>query len=142
MVGVARRRVKVVVIAAMLGTLGCFWRDFDARLIMHAELLRDQARKGVDVAVAGRFTAGGLTELLYPLGRARAFAAQVRRRVGDGPAPPVLADFERLLEAYTRLCDAIDRARRVHGGAVPASVLARPLGHVERRAAVVLARER
>lgn len=127
-------------VVVALATVGCFWREFDARLAMHTELLRDQARKGVDVAVAGRFTAEGLTELLYPLGRARAFAAAARRRLGDGPPPPALLEFEQLLAAYTRLCDAIDRARRAHAGPVPAAALASPLARVERRAGSLLAR--
>lgn len=134
--------VKVVLAVAVLATLGCFWREFDARLAMHTELLRDQARKGVDVAVAGRFTAEGLTELLYPLGRGRAFAATARRRLGDGAPPRELLEFEQLLAAYTRLCDAIDQARRTYAGSVPAAVLASPLARVERRAAALLARGR
>lgn len=139
MVSAGRGLVKVVAIVGALAIAGCFWRDFDARLAMHAGLLRDEARKGVDVAEAGALTAEDLTELLYPLGRARAYAAAARRHLDDRPAPPVLGDFEQLLAAYARLCDAIDRARRAHPGRVPPRVLASPLRRVERRAAAVLA---
>jgi hypothetical protein len=142
MLSARRRLVKVVAVVGALAAAGCFWRDFDARLAMHAELLRDEGRKGVAVAVAGALTAEDLTELLYPLGRARAYAAVAHRHLGARPTPPVLGDFEQLLAAYARLCDAIDRARRAHPGRVPPRLLASPLRRVERRAAAVLAETR
>jgi hypothetical protein len=119
---------------------GCFWRHFDARVAVNAELLRDEARKGVDLAVAGRVSAEELAELLYPLARARALAADARRRLGSRPAPPALRGLEKLLAAYAKLCNAIDRERRAHAGPVPRPVLARPLGRVARSAARLLGR--
>jgi len=145
MVGVARRLVKVFGVVLALVTIACTPKPFGERALMHAELLRDQARKGVDLAVAGQLTAEALAELLYPLARAREATQEERERAGAGAGPfshamtsPVLRKLEALCIAYADLVDAIDRARREHAGPVPEGVLKPAMQEVERRADMVI----
>ena len=77
---------------------------------MHSDLLVAFAGKARDLVASGRFTAENLPELTYPLERATAFDADVRRRAPEPPAS--LLAFERLLDRYRAYVDLVDRTRR------------------------------
>jgi hypothetical protein len=113
---------------------GCFWRTYGGRLAMHADLLVEMAEKGTDLVDADRFTPESLPELLYPLDRARSFAAEAARRSGDRP-PESLRAFEVLLAAYGELCGLADESRRETGRSQTA--LHDALARVRERAADV-----
>jgi hypothetical protein len=142
MVGVRAGRVKVVsgfaaiVVAALVA--GCFWRSYPERVATHADVLVSMAHKGVDLMAADRFTARTLPELIYPLERAEALAAEARQRSGAEP-PPSLAPFEDLLARYRTFCDVLDGMRRERPGADARVLLQPALGRIEQSAAAVRA---
>jgi hypothetical protein len=140
MVGVGGGLVKVVsgfavlVVAALVA--GCFWRSYPERVATHADVLVSMAHKGVDLLAADRFTARTLPELLYPLERGEALAAEARQRSGTEP-PPSLAPFEELLARYRAFCDVLDGLRRNRPGADARALLRPALGRIEQSAAAV-----
>lgn len=101
---------------------------------MHADLLVDMAAKGTDLVDANRSTPDTLPELLYPLDRARSFAAEAARRSGDHP-PESLRAFEALLAAYAELCGLADESRRAAG--TPPTGVQETMARVRDRAADV-----
>jgi hypothetical protein len=125
----------MLALAACLLTVGCFWRSYGPRMHVHADVLRSMARKGADLVRAGRFEPGSLPELLYPLDRARAFAARARARSAADP-PPSLGAFDALLDAYAALCTVLDEQRRF-GTAGDEVRVATALARVEGAAAAV-----
>ena len=110
--GVKAKTARIVLVCLVVSTCvsGCFWRNYGARLQMHSDLLVAFARKARDLVASGRFTAENLPELTYPLERATAFDADVRRRAPEPPAS--LLAFERLLDRYRAYVDLVDRTRR------------------------------
>jgi Xaa-Pro aminopeptidase len=122
---------------------GCFWRSYPQHLRTHSELLVSFARKGRDLVATGRFTAENLPELTYPLERAAAFAADVRRRT-DAP-PPSLVALERLIERYRTFVQQVDRERHERAGPADLASLEAAVTEVEaasRDVAAALERER
>jgi hypothetical protein len=116
---------------------GCFWRTYPQRLRTHSDLLVAFARKGRDLVATGRFTAENLPELTYPLERAAAFAADVRRRTEAPPAS--LLAFERLLERYRAFVERVDRERHERAGPADVSSLDAAVVAIESAAGEVAA---
>jgi hypothetical protein len=139
-----KEKCRLVVFFLCLAVAGgCFWRSYPQRLRTHSELLVAFARKGRDLVATGRFAAENLPELTYPLERAVAFAADVRRRADTPPAS--LVAFEELIARYRAFVERVDRARRERGGPAEAASLDEPLGDIEsaaRDVATALERER
>lgn len=133
MVGGAGLGIKAAVVLGLLS--GCFWHSYGRQAATHTDVLVGIARKGVDLAASGRFTAESMPELTYPLERAEAFARAAARATTP---PPSLAAFETLVARYRELVDAIDRARRDRS-VPPGEHLAQPLAAVEEAAQTVRA---
>jgi hypothetical protein len=95
------------------------------------------ARKGRDLVATGRFTAENLPELTYPLERAAAFAADVRRRTETPPAS--LLAFEHLVERYRAFVERVDRERHERAAPTDTSSLDAPVAEIEAAAAAVVA---
>jgi hypothetical protein len=109
--GVKAKRARVVAfLCVAIAAGGCWWRSYPERMRTHAEVLVAFARKGRDLVATGRFTAESLPELIYPLKRATAFAAEARRRLD--PPPASLPAFETLLARYGAFVDLADALRR------------------------------
>ena len=86
----------------------CLWRSYDDILAVHVDVLLGMADKIVAKSEAGRRpTPNDLTELLYPLQRARQFAGQFRAQSGRGS----YRAFGELLDRYEELVKKIDAAR-------------------------------
>ena len=133
--GMVVARALAVAVALSL-VAGCFWRSYPERIATHADVLVSMARKGVDLLAADRMTAGTLPELIYPLERGQALAAEARRRSGSAP-PPSLVAFEALLRRYRTFCEEVDRLRRERPGSGARAALGPALHDVERAAADV-----
>ena len=102
---VSRRRwllVGVVFFSA------CLWSSYEKILRIHVEVLSSMVEKAADSAAAGRRpTPNDITELLYPLSRARQFLRQYEKQAGRDS----YRSFESLLDRYERLAREIDVAR-------------------------------
>jgi hypothetical protein len=126
MLGPASEPVKancgpiVIFVCIMVAIAGCFWRTYPQRLRTHSELLVAFARKGRDLVATGRFTAENLPELTYPLERAAAFAADVRRRTETPPES--LTAFEREIALYRAFVERVDRSRHDRDDSLDAAV--------------------
>jgi len=134
--GVKARRALAVLLAVVVGASGCFWHRYPTRLRVHCDLLVAYARKARDLVHAGLFSAETLPELVYPLERATAFAADARRRTDD--PPPSLAAFDTLLARYRALVDLVDRTRREPPTAESTRALDDAVHAVEEAAAATL----
>ena len=135
--GVKAKYASIALLACAVVAGGCFWRSYPERMRTHTELLVSFARKGRDLVATGRFTAESLPELTYPLERATAFAADVRRRTSTPPAS--LETFDVLVARYRTFVELLDDARRIKRGAAVTDQLASPLADVEAAAAAVTA---
>ena len=131
MLGSGLQRVKVLagVVLCVAMANACFWSRYPEQVRTHAELLVAMARKGRDLIVGGRFTAESLPELMYPLERARAYAANVR--AWRSPAPRSLDAFDALVERYRVYVDVVDRLRREPRGPEAPPALVAALADVE-----------
>lgn len=87
---------------------GCLWRSYDEIMRVHLDVLSGMARKVASKAEADRRpTPNDITELIYPLERARQFAGQNRARAERES----YRSFEELLGRYAEFVAAIDAAR-------------------------------
>lgn len=92
----------------LLMVSGCLWSSYAQILRVHVEVLTGMAGKALARAEAGRRpTPNDLTELLYPLERARQFAHQYRKQAER----PSYQAFLELLDGYEALVNEIDIAR-------------------------------
>ena len=86
----------------------CLWRSYGDVMRVHLEVLESLADKAAgNVAVGQRPTNNDVTELTYPLQRARQFAYQYR----DDAARASYRRFLEALDLYQAMVDAIDAAR-------------------------------
>ena len=107
----------MAVLVVCVLSAGCFWRSYGARMDMHTDLLLSMTHKGADLVRGHRFAPENLPELLYPLDRAREFAARAHRH-GAADPPASLGAFDALLAAYAEFCRIADDLRHA-GGDVP-----------------------
>jgi hypothetical protein len=86
----------------------CLWRSYADVMRVHLEVLSDMAQKSADNAASGqRPTSNDVTELTYPLQRARQFAYQYRSYA----TRESYGRFVAALDRYQALSEAIDGAR-------------------------------
>jgi hypothetical protein len=101
----ASRPALLVLIAL---SSACLWRSYGEVLRVHLEVLSSFTDKAIANAASGqRPTSADVTELTYPLQRARQFAYQYRGYAERGS----YARFGVALDRYQTLVDAIDAAR-------------------------------
>lgn len=92
----------------LLLVASCLWRGYARVLTIHVEVLTSMADKIAWQADIGRQpTPNDVTELLYPLERARRF----RERYRGDDAPRSLALFSVLLDRYDAFAERVDRTR-------------------------------
>lgn len=93
---------------ALVFAAGCLWKGYERILGIHVDVLEGTAFKMIDKALSTRrLTPNDLTEMVYPLQKARQF---VRRNIERRDR----ASFERFaefLDAYQALADRLDSAR-------------------------------
>lgn len=100
-----RRRLVVLL---CLSLCACLWRSYDEIVAVHVDVLLGMADKVVAKSKAGRRpTPNDLTELLYPLQRARQFAHQFQAQ----SSRESYRAFGALLDRYQELVEKIDAAR-------------------------------
>jgi hypothetical protein len=86
----------------------CLWRSYAGVMRVHLDVLSAMADKAAYNAQIGRRpTSNDVTELIYPLQRARQFAYQYRASAQRES----FASFVAALDRYQALVDAIDAAR-------------------------------
>jgi len=101
-------RARAVLSLLLLLGSACLWRGYGEILRVHLDVLSSMADKAVYNAQAGaRPTSNDVTELTYPLQRARQFAYQYR----GYDARESYRLFVVALDRYQALADAIDVAR-------------------------------
>jgi len=101
-------RARTVLVLVLLGSPACPWRGYADVMRIHLEVLSGVAAKAAYNAAAGRRPASNeVTELLYPLQRARQFAHQYRAY----EARASYARFVAALDRYEAFGGAIDAAR-------------------------------
>jgi hypothetical protein len=99
---------RTVLSLLLLLSPGCLWRSYGDVLRVHLDVLGGMADKAVYNAQTGqRPTSNEVTELTYPLQRARQFAYQYRS-YGDRESYRLLVAA---LDRYQVLAEAIDAAR-------------------------------
>ncbi len=115
------RRVAPLVL--LLLAPACLWRSYGDVMRVHLEVLESLADKAAgNVAAGQRPTSNDVTELTYPLQRARQFAYQYR----DDANRESYRRFIEALDRYQAMVDAIDAARgddtrwRIERDALPA----------------------
>lgn len=87
---------------------GCLWRSYEQILSVHLDVLCSMTTKLLETAEAGqRPSPSDVTELLYPLRRARQFAHQYRS-YSDRKS---YRAFVTSLDLYEKLVDEVDEAR-------------------------------
>ncbi len=93
---------------ALLLLHGCLWRSYEHIMEVHLQVLASMATKVVATAEGGRRpTSNDVTELIYPLQRARQFAHQYRGSAGRES----YRRFVALLDRYQQFAETIDAAR-------------------------------
>jgi hypothetical protein len=98
----------VAVLAAVTVLSGCSWRSYERVLTVHLEVLSSMATKLLDTAAAGqRPSPNEITELLYPLHRARQFVQQY----ASYSERASYREFVTSLDFYEKLVDEVDAAR-------------------------------
>ena len=101
-------RARLVLSLLLVLTPACFWRSYTEVMRVHLDVLSGMAEKAAYNAQTGRRpTSNDITELTYPLQRARQFAYQYRGYADR-------ASYQRFavaLDRYQALADAIDAAR-------------------------------
>ena len=101
-------RARTVLLVLLLLSPACLWHSYAEVLRVHLEVLGGMAEKALYNAQAGeRPTSNAVTELTYPLQRARQFAYQYRS-YGERES---YRRFVSALDRYQALADAIDAAR-------------------------------
>ena len=104
----APARALCALAALLLFAPACLWRSYTDVLRVHLDVLSSLAEKAAVNAEAGRRpTSNDVTELTYPLQRARQFAHQYR---GYGERESYRL-FVAALDRYQALVDTIDGAR-------------------------------
>jgi hypothetical protein len=99
---------KVAALAAVAALSGCLWHSYERVLTVHLDVLSSMATKLLDTAAAGkRPSPNQVTELLYPLHRARQFAQQY----GSYSGRASYREFVTSLDFYEKLVDEVDAAR-------------------------------
>ena len=103
----AARALCACIVLAAVGH-GCLWRSYDEVMRVHLEVLSGLADKAMVNAEAGqRPTSNDVTELTYPLQRARQFAHQYRGYAERESYQLFVAALDR----YQALVETIDAAR-------------------------------
>jgi hypothetical protein len=107
--------VAAVLLAGCVAVPGCAWLRWRSLALTHVDLMERLALDAAEsLAAPGRgLEPGDIERLRYPLLRAREFAESSHGRFGD---PPWLVAFDRLLSAYGREVDYLDKARTRHIG--------------------------
>lgn len=107
--GAARRwRRRALVLLAVASVGGCLWRSYADVMRVHLDVLSSMADKVAGQAADGyRPTSSDVTELTYPLQRARQFAHQYRQYAERES----YIRFITALDRYQALVEAIDAAR-------------------------------
>ena len=101
-------RARTVLSLLLLLSPACLWRSYADVLRVHLDVLGGMADKAMYNAQAGqRPTSNEVTELTYPLQRARQFAYQYRS-YGERESYRL---FVSALDRYQALSEAIDAAR-------------------------------
>ena len=101
-------RARTVLSLVLLLSPACLWRSYADVLRVHLDVLGGMADKAMYNAQAGqRPTSNEVTELTYPLQRARQFAYQYRS-YGERESYRL---FVSALDRYQALSEAIDAAR-------------------------------
>jgi len=101
-------RSLLAVALALLLLSACLWRSYSDVMTVHLEVLSAEAEKLADNTQAGeRPTSNDMTELAYPLQRARQFAYQYRS-YGERESYRL---FTAALDRYQVLSEAVDAAR-------------------------------
>jgi hypothetical protein len=101
-------RAQMVLSLLLLLSPACLWRSYGEVLRVHLDVLGGMADKALYNAQAGgRPTSNDVTELTYPLQRARQFAYQYR---GYDQRESYRL-FGAALDRYQALAEAIDAAR-------------------------------
>lgn len=99
---------RLVPIIFLLVAAACLWRSYGDVMRVHLEVLESLADKAAgNVAAGQRPTSNDVTELTYPLQRARQFAYQYR----DDAQRASYQRFIEALDRYQAMVDAIDAAR-------------------------------
>jgi hypothetical protein len=98
----------LAILCLLLGAAGCLWNSYDDVLRVHLDVLSSLADKAAGNAAAGtRPRSNDITELTYPLQRARQFVHQYR---GYSERASYTA-FVSALDRYQAFVDTIDSAR-------------------------------
>jgi len=101
-------RARMLFVLALSLAPACLWRSYADIMRVHLDVLSELAEKATDNAESGqRPTSSDVTELTYPLQRARQFAYQYR---SDGERESYRL-FTAALDRYQAWADAIDAAR-------------------------------
>jgi hypothetical protein len=101
-------RARLLLSLLLLLLPACLWRSYAEVMRVHLEVLSQLAAKAADNARAGhRPTSNDVTELTYPLQRARQFTHQYRSYAERDSYRLFVAALDR----YQALVEAIDRAR-------------------------------
>lgn len=96
----------LLLILCLLG--GCLWRSYETIMRVHVDVLTSVLSKVADKIESGRpVTPADITELTYPLQRARQFARQYQSEAQRDSH----RRFVELLDRFESLVDSIDRAR-------------------------------
>jgi len=100
------RLAALLTIAVLVS--GCPWRSYEQILTIHLDVLSSMTKKLLDTADAGRRPGpSDVTELLYPLRRARQFAHQYR----SYSERQSYREFVTSLDSYEKLVREVDEAR-------------------------------
>jgi hypothetical protein len=98
----------LLLLGCLLAVSACLWRSYEEIMRVHLEVLSGMARKAEARAETDRRPApNDVTELLYPLERARQFLRQNQKRAGR----PSYRAFEELLARYADFVAEVDSAR-------------------------------
>jgi len=101
-------RVRLLLAVFLLAAPACLWRSYAEVMRVHLDVLSGTADKIVLNAQAGqRPSSSDVTELTYPLQRARQFAYQYRSYAERESYQRFVAAVDR----YQALSDAVDGAR-------------------------------
>ena len=90
-----RRAGVALVVAALVGLAGCYYRKYDSLVRTHVDLMLAMAEKRHDLA--GRDLVPNPSEFAYPLERARDFARIVRSSFAERES---FRRFEAFTERY------------------------------------------
>ena len=100
------RRRSIVFLLLLVSS--CLWSRYGDILAVHVDVLLGMADKLVSKSEAGgRATPSDVTELVYPLQRARQFARSYEARSSQASYRALLV----LLDRYEEMAEAIDTAR-------------------------------